>query len=120
MVLKKDQTPRLCCDATTTRKSTDIITNQVVPVRHEAPITFGKVKQKLYQYLLHKNQSSLSHDTPSQGQHKDLYNLATDMVFGTTALASSWEPFWRAIELLSEVFPNRPDLVLKHKKFLTW
>jgi hypothetical protein len=48
----------------------------------------------------------------------DLYNLATAMVFGSTTSTSSWEPFWRAIKSLSEVFANRPDLVKKHKKYL--
>ena len=41
------------------------------------------------------------------------------MVFGSTASASSWEYFRRAIEALAaEVFANRPDLVIKHKKYL--
>ena len=39
------------------------------------------------------------------------------MVFGSTASASSWEPFWRAIESLSEVFANHPNLAQKHKKY---
>jgi hypothetical protein len=43
------------------------------------------------------------------------YNLATAMGFGSTTLASSWEPFRRAIEKLSEVYANQPDLVVKHK-----
>ena len=46
------------------------------------------------------------------------YNLATAMVFGSTASASSWEPFRRAIQALSMVFANRPELVKKHKAFL--
>jgi hypothetical protein len=49
---------------------------------------------------------------------KNLYNLATAMVFGSTASASSWESFRRAIEALTKVFANRPDLVIKHKKYL--
>ena len=48
MALKEDKNPRLCYDATTTRKPTNIVMNQVTPVRREAPITFGKVKQQLY------------------------------------------------------------------------
>jgi hypothetical protein len=44
----------------------------------------------------------------------DYYNLATAMVFGSTTLASSWEPVQRAIEILSEVYANQPDLVVKH------
>jgi hypothetical protein len=48
MVLKEDKNPRLCYNATTSRKSTNIVMNQINPVRREAPITFGKVKQQLY------------------------------------------------------------------------
>jgi hypothetical protein len=40
------------------------------------------------------------------------------MVFGLTALASSWEAFRWAIEALTKVFANRPDLVIRHKKFI--
>ena len=40
------------------------------------------------------------------------------MVFGSIASSSSWEPFRRAIETLSAVYANRPDLVRKHKKYL--
>jgi hypothetical protein len=45
----------------------------------------------------------------------DYYNLAMAMVFGSTTLASSWEPFQRGIETLSKFYANQPDLVLKHK-----
>ncbi len=48
----------------------------------------------------------------------NLYNPAIAMVFGSTAFASSWESFWRAIKALTEVFANRPNLVIKHKKYL--
>jgi hypothetical protein len=48
MVLKEDNNPCLCYDATTTRKPSDIVMNQVTPVRREAPITVGKVEQQLY------------------------------------------------------------------------
>jgi hypothetical protein len=40
------------------------------------------------------------------------------MVFGSTASASSWEAFRQAIEALTKVFANRPDLVVKHKTFI--
>jgi hypothetical protein len=40
------------------------------------------------------------------------------MVFGLTASASSWEAFRRAIEVLTEVFANRPNLVVRHKKYI--
>jgi hypothetical protein len=32
--------------------------------------------------------------------------------------ASSWEAFRQAIEALTKVFVNRPDLVIRHKKFI--
>ncbi len=47
-----------------------------------------------------------------------LYNLAKAMVFGSAASASSWEAFRRAIKALTKVFANRPDLVVRHKKFI--
>jgi hypothetical protein len=40
------------------------------------------------------------------------------MVFGLTASALSWEAFRRAIEALTKVFANRPDLVVRLKKFI--
>jgi hypothetical protein len=40
------------------------------------------------------------------------------MVFGSTSSASSWEAFRQAIKALTQVFANRPDLVIKHKKFI--
>jgi hypothetical protein len=46
------------------------------------------------------------------------YNLATAMVFGSTMSASSWEPFQQAIEALSVVYVDRPNLVIKHKYYL--
>ncbi len=40
------------------------------------------------------------------------------MVFGSTASASSWEPFRRAIQALSVVYAHRHDLIDKHRKIL--
>ena len=40
------------------------------------------------------------------------------MVFGSKASASIWEPFCCAIEAMSVVYANHPDLVLKHQKYL--
>jgi hypothetical protein len=48
----------------------------------------------------------------------DYYNLTTVMVFGSTTSALSLEPFQQAIETLSEVYANQPDLVSKHAKYL--
>jgi hypothetical protein len=46
------------------------------------------------------------------------FNLATAMVFGSTASASSWEPFRHAIQALSVLYVHRRDLIKKHRKFL--
>ncbi len=48
IVLKKGKNPHLCYNASTTKKPTDIIMNQITPVAQEAPITFGRVKIQLY------------------------------------------------------------------------
>jgi hypothetical protein len=40
------------------------------------------------------------------------------MVFGSTTSASIWEPYRRAIETMSAVLANRPDLVIKHRCYL--
>jgi hypothetical protein len=40
------------------------------------------------------------------------------MVFGSTTLALSWEPFQREIKTLSEVYADQPYLLVKHKKHL--
>jgi hypothetical protein len=47
-----------------------------------------------------------------------LYNLATAMVFGLTASASSWKAFRQASKVITKVFANRPNLVVRHKKFI--
>jgi hypothetical protein len=46
------------------------------------------------------------------------YHLAMAMVFGSTTSSSSWEPFRHAIEAMSVVVANRPDLVTKHRYYL--
>jgi hypothetical protein len=48
----------------------------------------------------------------------ELYSLATAIVFGSTVLASSWEAFRQVIEAFTKVFANRPNLVVRHKKFI--
>jgi hypothetical protein len=82
-------------------------------------------------------QLSYCHDPPQHGQIKacfcfarihavftcgliadNLYILVTAIAFGSTTSASSWEAFWQAIKALTKVFTNRPDLVIKHKKYL--
>jgi hypothetical protein len=40
------------------------------------------------------------------------------MVFSLTVSASSWEAFRQPIKALANVFANRPNLVMRHKKFI--
>jgi hypothetical protein len=142
MVIKEGKNPRLCCDASTTRKPTDIIMNQVTPVAREVPITitFGKVKIQLYVDIYNARISyPLAIILRAMGCIKtcfqftqihadlmgafgfianDYYNLATTMVFGFTTSVLSWEPFRCMIETLSKVYASQLDLLVKHKKYL--
>ncbi len=120
--------------------ATDIVMNQVTPVSCEAPITFGHVKIQLYIDIYNTRLSNPT-TTILLGMadikacfrfpriHPDLtgvfgfvadgyYNPATAMVFGSTTSAPCWEPFRRAIEALSVVYADCPDLVIKHAFYL--
>jgi hypothetical protein len=114
--------------------------NQITPVAQEAPITFGRVKIQLYIDIYNTRVSyplavillAISDIKACfwfAGIHVELtgafgfiaddyYNLATAMIFGSSTSASSWEPFRQAIEKLSEVYADQPDLVNKHEKYL--
>ncbi len=114
--------------------------NQVTPVAQEAPVTFGHVKSQIYMDIYNTHISYTTATillgladvkecfryprihadlTEAFGLIADeLYNLATAMVFGMTASASSWEAFKQAIEALTKVFANRPNLAVRHKTSL--
>jgi hypothetical protein len=139
MVIKAGKSDHLCWDGSTTIKPTDIIMNQVTPITGEAPITFGHVKMQKYIDIYNTCITYLTFiillamvDVKAcfcfPCIHADLTgafgflaggysNLATAMVFGSTALAS-WEPFWHAIQALSAVYPHCRNLIKKHRKFL--
>jgi hypothetical protein len=114
--------------------------NQVTPVAQEAPVTFGHVKSQIYTRIYN---TRISYPTAKillgladvkacfryPRMHADstgafgfladeLYNLAMAMVFGSTASASSWEAFRQAIKAFTNVFAYRPNLVVRHKKFI--
>jgi hypothetical protein len=111
MVIKAGKNDRLCWDGSTTINPTNIVMNQVTPVIHEAPITFGHVKMQLYTDIYN---TGVSYPTLTillamadvkacfrfPRIHADLteafgflaggnFNLATAMVYGSTASASS-------------------------------
>jgi hypothetical protein len=114
--------------------------NQVTPVAKEAPVTFGHVKSQIYMDIYN---TRISYPTTTillgladvkacfryPRIHADLtgdfsfiadelYYLATAMVFGSTSSASSWEAFRQVIKAPTKMFANRPDLVIRHKKFI--
>ncbi len=133
IVIKKgNKNNRVVWDGSLVLKPTDIVMNQITPVDQELPVTFGHVKLQIYIDIYNTRISYLTlvilialANIKACFQfariHADLtgafgflannqYNLATAMVFGSTASAYSW------VEALTKVFANRPDLVIKHKK----
>jgi hypothetical protein len=139
MVIKAGKNDHLCWDGSTTIKPTDTVMNQVTPVTHEAPITFGHVKMQLYigiyntrvnypTFIIRLAMAGVKACFHFPCIHADLtgvfgflaegyFNLATVMVFGSTASPSNWDLFWQAIQALSVVYVHRHDLINKHRKF---
>ena len=127
-------------DASTKSHPHKVVLNDVTTTEFEANITFGAAKLKLLQRIYNLR---LSHPKRKiilaladicacfrfPRVHADLlgafgfmaeelYFLATSMVFGSTASASSWETFRRAIKGLIIEYSSRPDLISKHKHLL--
>ncbi len=115
IVIKEGKSDRIVWDGSTVLKPSDIVMNQITPIAKESPITFGHVKIQVFIDLYNMR---ISYPTPAilialadikacfrfarihadlTGAFgflaDDLYNLATAMVFGSTASASSWESF---------------------------
>jgi hypothetical protein len=125
IVIKEGKNDCIVWDGLMVMKPTDIFMNQITPVDQESPVTFGHVKLQIYIdiyntrisyptlvilialvdikacFLFARIHANL---TGAFGfLTNDLYNLATAMVFGLTASASSWEFFRLAIKALIEV-----------------
>jgi hypothetical protein len=140
IVIKDGKNNCIVWNGSIVTRPTDIVMIQVTPVAQEAPVMFGHVKSQIYMDIYN---TRISYPTATillgladikalfryPRIHADLtgafsfisdklYNLATAMVFGSTASVSSWEAFRRAIKNLKKVFANRPDLVVRHKKFI--
>jgi hypothetical protein len=140
IIIKDSKNNCIVWDGSTVTRPTDIVINQVTQVAQEAPVTFGHVKSQIYMDIYN---TCISYSTATillgladvkvcfqyPRIHADstgafgfiadeLYNLATAMVFCLTASASSWEAFRQAIKALTKVFANRPNLVIRHKKFI--
>jgi hypothetical protein len=140
IVIKDGKNDLIVWDGLTVTRPTDIVMNQVTPVAQEAPVTCGHVKSQIYTDIYN---TRISYPTATillgladvkacfryPRTHTDLtgafgfiadelYNLATAMIFNSTASVSSWEAFRQAIEALTKVLAYRPDLVVRHKKFI--
>ena len=142
VIIKPGKNDRVCWDASTTREVDDMVMNQpdVTIMDDEAQVTFGNVKM---QFLTDIWNTRISNPAAilllATADIKACYRyprvspdltgafgflavgfffLATAMVFGSTASCSSWEPFRRAIEILTAFFANRQELVEKHKVWL--
>ena len=137
IVIKEGKNDCIVWEGSTVIRPTDMVMNQVKPVAKEAPITFGQVKGQVY-VDIYNTRISYPNARILLGLANikacfrfarihadltgafgfivdDLFNLTMAMGFGSTASASSWEAFHRVIEVLTKVFTNRPDLVIKHQ-----
>ena len=128
LVIKPRKSDRICTDMSTKYGPNEVVLNEVTLLELEAPITFGNTKKIFLTNLYNAPISSpdkvillamadikacfchpqlhpyLTGAFGFNAEH--LYYLATAMVFGSIALASSWEAFRRAIEALSRFFAN--------------
>jgi hypothetical protein len=133
ILVKPGKNPCVIFDASTKGHPHEVVLNDVTTTKFEANITFGMAKLKLLQQIYNWR---VSHPTSIiylalvditacfrfPRIHPDLtgafgfmaeglYFLATSMVFGSTASASSWEPFRRAIKSLIIDYSTRLDLI---------
>ena len=140
MLIKPGKNPCVIFGASTKSHPHKVVLTDVTTAKFEANITFGAAKLKLLQRIYNLR---VSHPKRKiflaladicacfcfPRVHADLtgafgfmveefYFLATSMVFGSTASASSWEPFRQAIKGLIIEYSKRPDLISKHKHIL--
>ncbi len=140
MVIKEGKNPRVVWDGSTKREALDIVLNEVTTTELEAAITFGFVKRELcsriYNLRITYPESDIllaMADIKACFRYprvhvdltgcfgflaRDLYFLATSMVFGSNTSATSWEPCRRAIELLAGALYEADGLVERHKEYL--
>jgi hypothetical protein len=124
IIIKDSKNDCIVWDGSTVTRPTDIVMNQITPVAQEAPVTFGHVKSQIYMDVYNTRISYQSAtillglaDVKACFQYlrihadltgafgfiaDELCNLATAMVFGSTASVSSWEAFRQAIKALTK------------------
>jgi hypothetical protein len=140
MQIKPGKNPRVIFDAYTKGSPHEVVLNEYTPTEFEANIDFGHAKMNLLWRIYNLRVGFLREIiflsladitacfcfprvhadlTGAFGfMAKHLYFLATSMVFGLNASASSWEPLRRAIQALIPIFLMRDDLITKHKALL--
>ena len=131
---------RVVWDGSTTLGWEEIALNEVTPMEGEAEVTFGQAKMEMYKRLYNMRVSFPLADILLAWLdikacfrfpriHPDLtgcfgytafamYLLTTSNVFGSVMSAASWEPFRRAIIVMTAVFFGRLELLEKHKDLL--
>jgi hypothetical protein len=140
LVVKTGKNSPVSWDASKKYGPDEVVLNEVTPMDLEPLITFGHTKKKFLTDIYNARISfpdrtillamaDIKACFRHGRLHPDLtgafgfnaeqyYYLATAMVFGSKASASSWEAFRRTIEALSRVYANCPDLVIKHRRYL--
>jgi hypothetical protein len=140
MLVKPGKNPCIIFDALTKMYPHEVVLNDVTTTKFKANITFGVAKLILLPWIYNWR---VSHPTskiylalkditacfffprihPELTRAfgfiaKELYFLATSMVFGSTTSTSSWEPVRRAMKSLIIKYLMNLDLVSKHKHLL--
>jgi hypothetical protein len=140
MQIKPRKNPKVIFDASMKGSPREFVLNEYTPTEFEANIDLGHAKMNLLQRIYNLRVSfqreiiflalagittcfcfprvhaDLTEAFGFMAEH--LYFLATSMVFGSNASASSWEPLRRAIQALISIFSMREDLITKHKALL--
>ncbi len=137
--IKPGKNPRVIFDASTKRSLREVVLNEFTPTEFEANFDFGHAKMnscRIYNWRVSYPWEiiflALADITvcfcfprihadltgPFGFMAERLFFLATSMVFGSNASASSWEPFRRAVQSLIPIFLMRNDLIAKHKTLL--
>ena len=141
MVLKVGKDPHIVWDGSTKINSDDVVMNDILPLAQEAPISYGREKEKFCQQICNLRASFPDADidlasADVKAAHRyprfnpDIaaafgffimglyFFVPTAMVFGAAVSATLWEPFRRAIEVMTGVYLFQKDLVAKHRAFL--
>ena len=136
----KKENSRVVWDQSTKLDPSDVVLNEITSTEFEAIITFGDTKMKLYTLIYNMRISfpdqvillatadikacfrypRIAADLTGAFAFlaQNMLFLPTGMVFGSNTSCPSWEPFRRAIEIMSVVLQDKEGLVEKHRSLL--